>query len=270
MAGSKLPPQAYTRETLALAYEWLKSQPPSIREMATSADYLVSLYLQAKRRLKDGVHSYGLGDEQDLRSKQHFKSELKHLQEQVREFDTQENAEDDPPPEIDTETINRLIRNPDVKNPPSAIKKSQQPPLVYNNKEAQEDTVASPNSNHSSVLSQPQVQVVVQQPGHSSDRGNSHFIPPTPYHPGDAAGGGYASHPQHPQISHPAGAPPQQQPAPQGSYSQINGVRHELDPITKRNLEEVRRRLNLSSENEALRVLVAIGYDKVRQILPNN
>lgn len=50
MAMNNLPPQAYTRDTLAAAYEWLKNQPISIREMATNADSLVSLFLQSRRR----------------------------------------------------------------------------------------------------------------------------------------------------------------------------------------------------------------------------
>lgn len=286
MAGSNLPPQAYTRETLAHAYEWLKAQPASVREIATTADALVGLYLQSKRRLRDGVHTYGLHDSQTAKSKKQFKSELKNLQEQVKEFELTQDPPteviEDPGPVINTETINRLIREPQMDNPPtpSQTKRDKIPtPIVYNNTVSQEDTVDSPSS-RSNVLSQPQVQVVVQQPG-QQDR-QSHFSQSDPnMYPTNNR----QQEPQSTQSLQPTQNlhPPQQQqsqPAPQqqqpvtpphpGNYSQFDGVRYEMDPVTKSNLEEVRRRLNLSSENEALRVLVAIGYDKVRQILPNN
>ncbi len=50
MATSLPPPQAYTRDILAAAYEWLRSQPQSIRELATNSDNMVALFMQSKRR----------------------------------------------------------------------------------------------------------------------------------------------------------------------------------------------------------------------------
>lgn len=50
MATTLPPPQAYTRDILAAAYEWLRSQPQSIRELANNSDNLVALYMQARRR----------------------------------------------------------------------------------------------------------------------------------------------------------------------------------------------------------------------------
>jgi hypothetical protein len=43
-----LPPQAYTKETLVKAYAWLQTQSEHIKELATTPDVLVSLYLKAK------------------------------------------------------------------------------------------------------------------------------------------------------------------------------------------------------------------------------
>ncbi|MCA0187824.1 MAG: hypothetical protein LCH90_17875, partial [Proteobacteria bacterium] len=43
-----LPPQAYTKETLVKAYQWLQHQNGSIKEIATNPDILVSLFLKAK------------------------------------------------------------------------------------------------------------------------------------------------------------------------------------------------------------------------------
>jgi hypothetical protein len=47
---NSMPPQAYTRDTLVKAINWLSSQPQAVRERATSADLVVSHYLQACRR----------------------------------------------------------------------------------------------------------------------------------------------------------------------------------------------------------------------------
>ena len=43
-------------------------------------------------------------------------------------------------------------------------------------------------------------------------------------------------------------------------------MEHEVDPRTRQMLTEVRLRLNLSNDSEALRMLVAIGYEKISKI----
>lgn len=70
MAMNPLPPQAYTKETLLKAYQWLMVQNSSIKEMATTPDILVSLYLKANR---DGDSAL------ERPSILNFKSELKSL-----------------------------------------------------------------------------------------------------------------------------------------------------------------------------------------------
>lgn len=70
MTMNPLPPQAYTKETMLKAYQWLMLQDESIKEMATTPDILVSLYLKTTR---DGEHSL------HRPSIQNFKKELKSL-----------------------------------------------------------------------------------------------------------------------------------------------------------------------------------------------
>jgi hypothetical protein len=65
-----LPPQAYTKEILLKAYQWLMGQNSSIKEIATTPDALVSLYLKA---LRDGDESL------ERPSIQNFKNELRSL-----------------------------------------------------------------------------------------------------------------------------------------------------------------------------------------------
>lgn len=81
MNMNPLPPQAYTKETLVQAYAWLQSQSESIKEIATSPDILVSLYLKAKLQ----------GDSVLERpSIQNFKNELKSLAGMMGEFEVVE------------------------------------------------------------------------------------------------------------------------------------------------------------------------------------
>jgi hypothetical protein len=73
-----LPPQAYTKETLGKAFAWLQSQSENIKEMATSPDVLVSLFLKAK------LNGNGALDRPSI---QNFKNELKSLAGMMGEFE---------------------------------------------------------------------------------------------------------------------------------------------------------------------------------------
>lgn len=87
---TNVPPQAYTRDTLVKAIEWLSQQPVSIREKATSADLVVSFYLQASRR-KAAVQM------EAPVSGETFKADLKHLAEDLKQFEESSAA---PPPVV--------------------------------------------------------------------------------------------------------------------------------------------------------------------------
>lgn len=78
MTMNPLPPQAYTKDTLLKAYQWLMNQNPSIKEMATTPDILVSLFLKATR---DGDSAL------ERPSIKNFKSELKSLAGMMGELD---------------------------------------------------------------------------------------------------------------------------------------------------------------------------------------
>lgn len=78
MTMNPLPPQAYTKDIMLKAYQWLMVQNASIKEMATTPDILVSLYLKATR---DGDHAL------ERPSIQNFKNELKSLAGMMGELD---------------------------------------------------------------------------------------------------------------------------------------------------------------------------------------
>lgn len=80
MLKGSLPPQAYTREVLALAFQWLQTQPDPIRKMAQTPDALVALYLKAKR-------SGDVSIEQEAPvSAEAFRTHLKTLAHEIQQF----------------------------------------------------------------------------------------------------------------------------------------------------------------------------------------
>jgi hypothetical protein len=63
------------------AIEWVQGQPPAVRERATSADLVVSHYLQACRRANAASVEAPVSQEA-------FKADLKHLVEDLKLFET--------------------------------------------------------------------------------------------------------------------------------------------------------------------------------------
>ena len=78
MTMNPLPPQAYTKETLVKAYAWLQVQSENIKELATTPDVLVSLYLRAKLQGEASLERPSI---------QNFKNELKNLAGMMGEFE---------------------------------------------------------------------------------------------------------------------------------------------------------------------------------------
>jgi hypothetical protein len=108
---TNVPPQAYTRETLVKALEWVSGQSPSVRERAKSADLLVSLYLQARRQ----AAANAVQMEAPV-SGEAFKADLKHLAEDLKKF------EDPSPPQqpIRTFSSGPISEMPPQPQPPPA------------------------------------------------------------------------------------------------------------------------------------------------------
>lgn len=80
-SGPTLPPQAYTREILTAAFNWLQTQPESVKKLATTPDALVGLYSRAKRFGNSSLESDAPV------SSQNFMSDLKHLAEGLKQFE---------------------------------------------------------------------------------------------------------------------------------------------------------------------------------------
>lgn len=79
MTVNPLPPQAYTKETLQKAYAWLLNQSPSVKDLATTQDMLISLYLKAQRNGEASLETPSI---------QNFKQELKNLASMIGDLQT--------------------------------------------------------------------------------------------------------------------------------------------------------------------------------------
>ena len=190
-ATGSLPPQAYTREVLVKAYEWLSAQAPVVRERAKTADAMVALYLQAKRR--NGVDGSSTWEAPTAASVEAFKADLRNLAEGLRQFD-------DPHAPPLTETVSAAsvtspqphappLRTPVYAPPPPTLPFSDLPPMAASL--MREDLPEPPSRDH--------------------------FV---------------------------------------------------VDAKTQGWIREVQTRLNLSSEADATRALIAIGYERLRDLLP--
>ena len=78
---SFIAPQAYTKETLSKAFDWLQYQPDSVKQVATSPDVLVSLFLKAQRQGIDNI------DIDAPVSSKKFLTDLKNLKKDFAPFE---------------------------------------------------------------------------------------------------------------------------------------------------------------------------------------
>lgn len=191
MAMNPIPPQAYTKDSMLKAYAWLQNQDASIREMATTPDILVSLYLKATR---DGDGAL------DRPSIQNFKHELKQLAGLMGEFDKEA-----PPVEAKPKSSEPLASHGPAK------RESQSKPL-----ESFSLDFPALEKKFNATVGAPQT------------------------------------------ISHVTAALP-------ASSMSVSGL--ELDMASVAIIAEIRQKLNLSSNTEALKMLIQVGYNKTKKLL---
>lgn len=91
---SFLAPQAYTKETLSKAFDWLQYQPEEVKQVATTPDTLVSLFLKAQRQGLDHI------DADAPVSSKKFISDLKNLKKDIAQFEEPPAVYQQPQPPI--------------------------------------------------------------------------------------------------------------------------------------------------------------------------
>jgi hypothetical protein len=214
MTMNPLPPQAYTKETLLKAYQWMQAQPPAIREMAQTPDILVSLFLKASR---DGDQSL------DRPSIQNFKTELKNLAGMMGELD---------PPK-----------------PSHQPQRAAQPPsgASANGGQHYQQHAAAQHSQNSAAQTFAQFTAAQQAPPPGWDQFQAE-----PTKVPQMSGSTIST----PAMSHAA-----------STNSAASGLG--LDSKSLEMLKEIRHDYNLSSDAEALRMLIKVGFSKAKSFLKN-
>lgn len=200
MAMNPLPPQAYTKDTLVKAYQWLQGQSESIREMATTPEVLVSLYLKAKLQ-GDGAL--------ERPSIQNFKNELKNLAGMMGEFEVVET----PQFAQQSTTLHTVPHSSDLPLRGISDGLMMPPPAAQ--------TMPSP----------------------SSMAANTSAL--------NSASAATATATAAPSSAGPA------------NRGQMQG----LDTRSWLMIQEVKNQLNLSSEQEALRMLISVGHQKIKNLM---
>jgi len=210
---TSVPPQAYTRDTLVKAIEWIATQPPAVRERANSADLIVSFYLQARRRMTAAQLESPVSGE-------NFKQDLKHLAQDLKQFD-----EPAAPPTMP----NRALSHGPFELPDPI-------PAAQNM-----------NSHHNHLHTAPAPHAHAQQ--------HVHLHVQTPHMQQSLA-----QPPPHPQVV-------QHHPQAAGTTAS-KGITWHVDGRSLAAAREIQERLNLSSEGDALRMLVTLGMQRAREMFP--
>lgn len=285
MSMNALPPQAYTKETLAQAYSWLRSQPLHVQELAKSPDILVSLYNKGK------LHGSGYFERPNI---QNFKKELKNLAGLMGVFEEDGSSLGTPqPPGVGAkaqESPTVLIPNEGLGQMHSFAGPTHPP--RYQTQRVSQATLTSITQTESlspqpfldaneghlnpSYLDQSGIQ---QKPGSFYQQGSPYYRNPEAQREspelakegsasnyraardefiGDDA---YYSAPykrKHNPSSYESG--------PRGTPDRAENLSSALDERSKQMIAEVKLQLNLNSSEETLRLLINLGYKKAKKL----
>jgi hypothetical protein len=205
MKVNPLPPQAYTKETLQKAYTWLLNQSASVKDLATTQDMLISLYLKAQRSGDASLETPSI---------QNFKQELKNLATMIGDLQT--------PSSYQVQNSAPIVQPPPA--PPAASTNAS----LATNPPLQSPAPAPTISNSPTPMTTPTPKVVTQN--------NSSLN----------SGSGASSN--------------------SGSNSSSSSSLGQLDLQSLQILSDVRHNLNLSSDIEALRMLITLGYRQIKKM----
>ena len=229
---TNLPPQAYTRDVFANAYEWLQTQSESIKELAQTPDDLVALYLQARR------HGH-LNNTQNVSKSKSFKNDLKNLAEGLRQFEEGHGQQASAVTEKIRETTKHSFT---FTNPP--------PPPNYNY--GSQQIIEDPVFSHEDM---PPIREYSPQPIQKELLDEENFERPMVKKPSEKK-----PMPMNIELKKP-------------NSDKLSGQNESwdlanLDSKSKLIIEDVKTRLNLSRDEEALRMLLVLGSEKLKEILP--
>lgn len=210
----KMPPQAYTKEVLAAAFDWLADQPEYVRQKIASSDDLVGTYLKSTR-LKTEFN-------RDLSSAKNFRNELQDLAQNLKQFEEKE-EKPKPQPVVERferneipESLMQSFATPSNSIPASSMPSSFNPAAVTLSKEAQifKPTQHIPMSEEKEMVRPQSVAPIAAKAQKLAD----------------------------------------------------GEVVFKIDQKTQKALDLAKDKLNLSSDSEALRVLVSLGEKHLKKL----
>ncbi len=224
-----LPPQAYTRETLQEAFNWLQEQPEPVRATVHTPERLVSLYQKSQR-----MNEY----DAPVSSKK-FIDDLKNLATSLDQFGGHPKnfkTTSPPPPQTSGFPFASAPQN----NSYSGLFKSPQPSPM---------TVYSSPENHETFEQNPVFTPTIH---HSASEAHQGQV---------SAQASASTHYESTQTTETKKSviTTEIKSSLQGPLSQ------DLDAISLQRVKEVKARFNLGSEAEALRLLVSLGFEKFSQ-----
>lgn len=236
------PPQAYTKETLAEAYEWLKTQPDTVKVLAKDSATLVSLYTNHQLRSQEGITGHFDPSEAVEAIQQsapvsgeHFKSELKTLAHGLNQFAPSGESPRMQGSNFEFEHSDNQRRN-QVESSPGAP--AWHPPQQrYSDAHQDMATVQHNPPLHTQTAPQP-------------------TLPP---------------HVQRQNLEHLHSMPGQTSSVSASNRAQgarAGGLAALLDAHSQIKVTQIKEGMNLSSDNEALRMLISLGFDRLKNILP--
>jgi hypothetical protein len=236
-SGPTLPPQAYTREILTSAFNWLQTQPESARKLATTPDALVGLFMRAQR--------FGNSSpEQDAPvSSQNFMSDLKSLAEGLKQFEQ-------PAPEIRSEIRNEAPRAipPEPQRP-----EAQRPAARDSNRDFGRDSGREPR--------RPMSQAFAANGSTASyaagSAWNREFFTET---------ASAAPTPKPEQKTQPK-LPPEAAPLFEQPLVMRTEYATGLNERSLAMIQEVKAELNLSSDIEAVNMMLALAYKSLKNLI---
>ncbi len=253
-----LPPQAYTKETLLKAYNWLQSQSDQIKELATTPDQLVSLFLKSTRLGQESLQRYTNSTvstftnttapvmatqqpSQPQQGDQTFLNQTSGNQTSLSQTNANQNS------------ANQIGDSPSLKSFKSELKNLagmmgdlEKPQMTAQQSQSQAHYQSGQQSQQAGSQN-------TQQPNYQSPPPSGYQAPIPPY--------------QGPPVTQSTQQNQVPQPPSINAYvsSAINQALN-FDETTQILIREVKNELNLSSDSEALRMLVKIGYQKVRSL----
>lgn len=284
--GPTLPPQAYTREILTAAFNWLQTQPESVKKLAITPDALVGLYMRAQR--------YGASSmEADAPvSSQVFMSDLKNLAEGLKQFEEPRRVIIPPPsavaPPLPTFAIGAIsaAQSHQATHQNQMPSQSPQPPQHQNSTQ-----VPHHSGNGLGMQAVAQASASASTNPHSYAGSGSGVHATAGAHAAGPSGAAAAAHAaaqfasqhglglqhMHSQAHAHAQATSHQtqtyapmnhpMPAPPTAAQNEHFLSLVLNERTQQMIQEVKARMNLSSTTEAINMMVSVAYKQIRTLL---